>query len=229
MPLGASRLSFLAKTAEAAAPARTAKTLTAFGNAQVDTAQSKFGGASAYFDGTGDYITSPANSDFAFAGEFTVEFWVRFNAISSGLGGLVTNTSTWTIYQYPTNYIQFGRPGTANDIQSSVTVTTNTWYHVAVTRNSSDLVTLWIDGVSRGTKTISGYFGDYASGEFRLARSHGGYDSNVWIDEVRVSNICRYTTGFTPSASAFTNDADTVLLVHCDGSDGSTTFTDDNS
>ena len=31
---------------------RTAKTVTAYGNAQIDTAQSKFGGASSFFDTT---------------------------------------------------------------------------------------------------------------------------------------------------------------------------------
>jgi len=32
------------------------KTITPVGNAQIDTAQSKFGGASGLLDGTGDYI-----------------------------------------------------------------------------------------------------------------------------------------------------------------------------
>jgi hypothetical protein len=35
----------------------TPKTVTAVGNAQISTAQSKFGGASIAFDGTGDYLT----------------------------------------------------------------------------------------------------------------------------------------------------------------------------
>jgi len=35
------------------------KTLTAVGNAKIVTAQSKFGGSSGYFDGGGDYLTTP--------------------------------------------------------------------------------------------------------------------------------------------------------------------------
>ena len=36
----------------------TPKTVTAFGDAQISTAQSKFGGASIAFDGTGDYLSA---------------------------------------------------------------------------------------------------------------------------------------------------------------------------
>lgn len=53
------------------------KTISVFGNAQVDTAQSKFGGASALFDGTGDYLTG-SSADFAFGtNDFTIDFWMR--------------------------------------------------------------------------------------------------------------------------------------------------------
>src|SRR3972149_9214360 len=40
--------------------------VTANGNAQISTAQSKFGGASGLFDGTGDYLSVPASADWDF-------------------------------------------------------------------------------------------------------------------------------------------------------------------
>jgi hypothetical protein len=55
-------------------------TWTANGNAQIDTAQSKFGGASGLFDGNGDYISTPDSDDFFFsAGDFTFDTWVRLS------------------------------------------------------------------------------------------------------------------------------------------------------
>ena len=58
----------------------TPKTVTAVGNAQISTAQSKFGGASIAFDGTGDYATVPSASAFDFGtADFTVEAWVYRN------------------------------------------------------------------------------------------------------------------------------------------------------
>ena len=63
------------------------KTVTAVGNAQISTAQSKFGGASIAFDGTGDFITVPDSSAFVLGlsnEPYTVEFWFFRNQTSSG-------------------------------------------------------------------------------------------------------------------------------------------------
>lgn len=49
------------------------------------------------------------------------------------------------------------------------------------------------------------------------------------MDEFRISNTARYTTTFTPQTTPFQNDANTLLLLHMDGTDGSTVFFDDNS
>jgi hypothetical protein len=51
---------------------------------------------------------------------------------------------------------------------------------------------------------------------------------NGHMDEIRVSNSARYTTTFTPSTTPFVNDANTLLLLHMDGTDASTVFFDDN-
>jgi hypothetical protein len=61
-------------------------TLTAVGNAQVDTGQSKFGASSGLFDGNGDYISIPDSDEFTFgAGDFTIETHVRFNVVQTSM------------------------------------------------------------------------------------------------------------------------------------------------
>lgn len=61
------------------------KSWTAKGNAQIDTAGSRFGGASALFDGSGDYMELPDHEDFNVgSGDFTVDFWFRKNANGTG-------------------------------------------------------------------------------------------------------------------------------------------------
>ena len=63
--------------AAAAEVLRSKKGITAFGNAQIDTAQSKFGGASALFDGTGDYLTASPRINLTSTDNFTLECWIR--------------------------------------------------------------------------------------------------------------------------------------------------------
>ena len=49
---------------------------TAYGNAKISITQSKFGGSSGYFDGTGDYVQFPYNSIFDLSsGDWTLEAW----------------------------------------------------------------------------------------------------------------------------------------------------------
>ena len=52
-------------------------TVTAVGNAQIDTAQKKFDTGSALFDGTGDYLSLEDSDDWDFGtGDFTVDCWI---------------------------------------------------------------------------------------------------------------------------------------------------------
>lgn len=207
---------------------RAAKGITAFGNAQIDNAQSKFGGTSAYFDGTTDYLQISSGSGFNLSGDFTFEAWVRYTGshasnrpvftlgnAGSGQPILYCNSSG-TLYYYSSG---------ANRITGS-TLSLNTWYHLAVSRSGSS-TKLFIDGTQSGsTYTDSTAITD---GTFYIGIYPG--DSNGmygWIDEFRISNTARYTTNFTAPTAPFQNDANTLLLLHMDGTDASTVFVDDN-
>lgn len=237
MPLGAARLNTLVKT-QAVAASRTAIVLTANGDAQISTAQSKFGGSSLLLDGSGDYVNCSTQTNFGFGtGDFTAETWIRRDT-TSGVRTIFdfrNNTATdnggwlrtignyelrWTVNS--TNLFRFlslnGPP---------YNFSANTWYHIAVSRESST-TRFFFDGTQIGSISDSNNYGttkplvigaDYA----------GGSAVDGYIDEVRISNTARYTSNFTPSTTAFTNDADTLLLIHADGTNGSTTITDDVS
>ena len=128
----------------------TPKTVTAFGDAQISTAQSKFGGSSLAFDGSGDYVGIADSADFTFgSGNFTIEFWVypsdntqriiasHGNAALPGTAWDFTRSSTGTIlvncYDTVGNII-------INSLQSP-SITTNAWTHVALARNGCLLYT----------------------------------------------------------------------------------------
>jgi hypothetical protein len=61
-----------------------------------------------------------------------------------------------------------------------------------------------------------------------LWQDAGAY-SNSYSNEIRISNIVRYTgTTYTIPTAPFQNDANTLLLLHNNGTNGSTVFFDDN-
>lgn len=206
---------------------RTAKVLTASGNAAISTAQKKFGAASILFDGTGDYVRTPSNSDRAWGtGEFTVECWIYRNN-TTGIQfvlDLRTNVGdvAGTISVSNANLL-YATGGTTRITGTSAVSATATWYHVAVSRSGTS-TRMFVNGTQVGsTYTDSN---SYVAGQLTIGANYdpapSGNFFDGYIDEIRLSNTARYTGAFTSSAVAFENDANTVLLVH-----GNTNITDD--
>jgi hypothetical protein len=197
----------------------------ALGNAQIDTAQSKFGGASALFDGTGDYLTASTGADLT---DLTVEFWYRANSLpGSGLVPLISFNNTLM-------YIGYSGANTVYDFYNSssrislnaVTINTGTWYNVAFVRSGGN-ITVYHNGTSVATGSSWTAAVDWGTYGAEIAK-YSTYYLNGWIDELRISNTARYTANFTPSTTPLQNDSNTLLLLHMDGTDGSTVFFDDN-
>jgi hypothetical protein len=160
-----------------------------------------------YFDGTGDYLTTPALPTFLFNGNFTIECWFYKN--SSGVyGGLFGNyttnaSSNWTVQLASSNTIVWYYDSAGSSITSSTTVSASQWYHFAIVRNGSTL-TMYLNGTSVGTATFSGAFGS-ASKPFLVGVANGDC-INGYIDDLRITNgYARYTTTFTPPTAAFPN------------------------
>jgi hypothetical protein len=193
-----------------------AHSITANGNARINTAQSKFGGASGLFGGSGDYLSSGDSADWYFAtGDFTIDFWVRFNAlpaarkVSPAIGQYVDANNNWSIYLYNAAgtyswYFDVWTGG-VNTVRltSTTTVAANTWYHVAVARSGSNWY-LFQDGSQLATTSSSATVNDFA-GPLYIGYSYfGGAYLNGWLDEVRVSKgVARWTSNFTPPGAPY--------------------------
>ncbi len=111
-------------------------------------------------------------------------------------------------------------------------VTMNAWNHVAVMFDATTKdMTLAINGNigSAGTYSRSDFYTDgdqdFAVGGVSMSSSS---TFNGYIDEVRVSNVVRYTVDFTP-ALTLSSDAQTMCLYHFDEPVGSTSFSDSSS
>ncbi len=91
-----------------------------------------------------------------------------------------------------------------------------TWNHLALQWNSSG-VFFYQDGVQ--TDSCANVTGGVLNGtedlELFPARET---DSNLILDEFRISNTDRFTTGFEPRQVPYEVDVNTVMLLHLDGS-----------
>jgi hypothetical protein len=166
------------------------------GNAQISTAQSKWGGSSMAFDGTGDWLLIPDQPIQRIGtGNFTVEGWVYRN--SSGTYGLVgkgTGTTGWLLSLNSSNQVVFTYG--SSTITSTGTVSATTWTHIAVVREgtSTNQTKIYINGTNDGTGTVSTDFNQTNSMYVGADRT-GGSAANVYMQDVRVTNYARYVTG----------------------------------
>jgi hypothetical protein len=180
------------------------KVVTAYGNAKISTAASKFGGSSAAFDGNGDYLmwakTALASSDF------TIEGWVNLNSLASyqsifgGIEiGLDIQNSTTIVMGYNATPGGFAR--------TVPTISTGTWYHFAISRTSGVIRIFW-NGTQAGATVASAVTNNSSTNWVigRNAENAAQYYLNGYVDEFRITiGSGRYTSDFTPSASAFSN------------------------
>ena len=184
------------------------KTVTAVGNAQISTAQSKFGGASIAFDGSGDRLSIQSSNDYAFeTGDFTVEYWAYYLNANAGTiwDGRAGTTSANALSDYLLNgrLIVYLVTGNTNLVTTAVgSITTGSWIHVAITRASSSL-RVFLNGVQSGSTASDST--NITSTSLTIG---GGTNSstafNGYIDDLRITKgVARYTSNFTPPAAPF--------------------------
>jgi hypothetical protein len=117
-------------------------------------------GGSGYFDGTSDTLSLANNAAFSFDANFTIEAWIYLTSSSSRqdfIGNYISSTNGWGIGTSVTNAgdVVFYVGNTAVATTAGSVWVPNSWNHIAVVR-SSTTVTVYVNGVSRATGTLSG-------------------------------------------------------------------------
>ena len=196
--------------------------------AELDSAQSKFGNTSLELSAaTTDYISVGSSTEFGWGtAAYTVECYVR--ATTTGLTGsttLIDFRDDLSDNSHGVLYLSAGQirydVGGVNIVNSGLVALNNdTWYHVAIQRSSTGTngVSLLIDGAqaAQGTDATN-----YPSRGVRVGANAGAaqpFDGH--IDELRLSGSSRYSTiPFVPQPGIFQGDANSKLLLHFDGAD----------
>lgn len=157
---------------------------------------------------------------------FTIECFLRINstgAVMNIFSSASANSFLIGFARNPMNFTVSIGQGTTFNIANAVRLATtvvaiNTWYHFAVVRSSTQY-RFFVNGVEQNSVTSALNITSAAFNSFILGNSASTY--NGYIDEFRLSNVARYTAGFTPTSTAFSLDSSTISLNHFD----STTIT----
>ena len=172
---------------------------------RISTTQSKFGGSSIYFDGTGtDYLWIQADQPIQRFGTapFTIEMWIRLAALGSARGLVAKGTSTtgWLVSLNTSNQVVFTY-GTST-ITSTGTISQDVWTYIAVVREgtSTNQTKIYIGGVNDGTGTVSTDFTQTSSMYIGANRTGGDLYSG-YIQDVRITNGYARTVTTVPTSA----------------------------
>jgi hypothetical protein len=177
-------------------------------------------GGSYYFDGTGDYLNTPATGQFAPAGVFTIECFVYITSLAAAraiIGNYTTNATTdWVIDVTTAGVLRaFTNGSTARISSGSGAVQVGEWEHIVLTRNSSNVISLFLNGALIGTYSQSGVFGSASKAIYIGVQNVStnpmlGYISNLRV----VEGTALYTSAFVPPAAPPTPVRGTTLLLN---------------
>jgi len=184
-----------------------AHTITAYGGAAQSASQSKFGGKSLYCDGVGDYLTIPNHDCFKLGTvDFTIESWVRMDNVGTnnhifycfGSRGVDGFCLLW----YPAGGVLIVYLS-APSYNFAWTPLADTWYHIAVCREGTNL-RVFVNGVQIGSTQTSS--NDVTStGLLYIGREEVDiYYMKGYMDELCIKKgYAAYLRNFAPPAAPY--------------------------
>jgi hypothetical protein len=182
-----------------------------FGTPTLTATNAKFGGMSASFNGTTDYLRAVAVADFAFAaGDFTVEAWVRTGA-SGTVIDLRTYSSELGLFAINSGKASIWNRG--SHLLGTTDLTTSTWFHLAWVRKTG-VVSLYVNGKVEAVSPTDGDFGPDVRPCTIGADFAGANFFSGLIDDVRITKgVARYTGEFTPTNYSFLEPTNKPMFV----------------
>lgn len=177
----------------------------------VSTAAPEFGtGCGDFVASAGGYLYTPLTPsgplDLGAGGDWTIEMWLNFGT-QAAAGGVAHVVEIGGFAQSPHNYtlyitngvggaINFSAPG---GLTSSTAYTANTWFALAVV-NHGNAVQMYINGSAVGTlftllPSSNGGGNVTIGGQYSTSND----PFNGFVDELRISQVARYTSNYTPA------------------------------
>ncbi|MCU0490781.1 MAG: LamG domain-containing protein [Chloroflexaceae bacterium] len=163
-----------------------------------------------------------ANQVAGLNGTQTIELWVRPSANNQTAVLVATGDSSGWSLELDNGQVVWWVLTSANSWtpvrNTAITLQANTWYHVAVTYAAGN-ARVYVNGNQGPTTTLGALT---VGSTLRLGGWAGFGFFNGQLDEVRLSNVERYSATFTPPSVGFTPDANTLALWRLNEGSGQT-------
>jgi hypothetical protein len=197
----------------------TGHTITSNGTVSLSTVQKKFGDKSILFGGSttgADYISMADHAHWDIGTNFTMDYWIYITALPSAWAHVISRDASlgnWAHYYGSAGNIKCGLTGTNSLGSADGVMTTGSWIHIAVVKTGSTTV-IYKDGVSVVSSTTAWYGGGTTNPLTIGSNGANQASVNGYMDEIRISNVARWASGFTPPTAAYASDANTLYLHH---------------
>nr|AKH46388.1 Hemolysin-type calcium-binding toxin [uncultured marine virus] len=165
-------------------------------------------------------ITDGAQTGLDFTGDFTLEFWIKPESLTTGhnvmmKGDAGTGGVWYAAYVQNDGSVVLGTDNgtTAKVVTSAASlITTGTWYHIACVRNGAG-GEIFIDGSSVKTGTVQSSSMATSNPFFIGARNSSGPDRYVdgMVDECRAWSVARTGTEISDNMSVQLTGSETNL------------------
>jgi hypothetical protein len=176
------------------------------GTATITTSPIKFGSTSIKISPTaGLNITTSSNAQLQLGtGPFTIEAWIqgKSNAQQKVIfdnRNPDTANAGFDFYLNTSNVLLFGTNG-ATYITGSTVLTNGLWYHVALVRESTTVIKMYLNGNQEGSTYTASATQNFTNYLTRIGFGiNGTFDG--YISDLRVTKYARYTANFTTATT----------------------------
>lgn len=205
--------------------------------AAIQTVEKKFGAGSVEFSPSGSvnpsasFVSYPDITAYTIgSNKFTIEFHTRFKDLTAAFQVMAShylNTGddrSWRVARF-NNTLDFFLSDDGTSVSPAVAISgaftwvVDTWYHVALTRDASNDVRMFVDGVQVGSTTNVSFALHDSSAPLRIGKFRSVSDDspmNGFVDNFRVTiGEALYTANFTPPAAAFPSISDVITDLGC--------------
>jgi hypothetical protein len=175
-------------------------------------------GSSAYFDGTGDFLTNSGSNAFTMGtGPFTVEYWCYPTANLGGFQQHAGSSISASGFAYGLNGLNPYLTTSVNGYTASNgSLTLSAWNYISWTRDSSNNVRCFLNGILvYGPTSITTNITETGFGI--SATSGGQYRSAGYLSSIRVvKGTSLYSSNFVPPQAPLQAVQNTTLLLNMD-------------